>query len=125
MALFLIVVQAHFIMNNIFEGIIWFFLPCSLVITNDIFAYICGITFGRTPLISISPKKTLEGFLGAWVCTIVTGYLLTNFMVHYKYIICPVNVSALSLRERQEPFGDRTSADNSNVGSWGQHHHRP
>ena len=27
MALYLIVVQAHFIMNNIFEGMIWFFLP--------------------------------------------------------------------------------------------------
>jgi len=61
MALYLIVVQAHFIMNNIFEGMIWFFLPVSLVITNDIFAYICGITFGRTQLIKISPKKTVEG----------------------------------------------------------------
>lgn len=63
MALYLIVVQAHFIMNNIFEGMIWFFLPVSLVITNDIFAYICGITFGRTQLIKISPKKTVEGKL--------------------------------------------------------------
>lgn len=61
MALYLIVVQAHFIMNNIFEGMIWFFLPISLVIINDIFAYICGITFGRTQLIKISPKKTVEG----------------------------------------------------------------
>ena len=61
MALYLIVVQAHFIMNNIFEGMIWFFLPVSLVITNDIFAYVCGITFGRTQLIKLSPKKTVEG----------------------------------------------------------------
>lgn len=61
MALYLIVVQAHFIMNNIFEGMIWFFIPVSLVITNDIFAYICGITFGRTQLIKLSPKKTVEG----------------------------------------------------------------
>ena len=63
MALYLIVVQAHFIMNNIFEGMIWFFLPVMLVITNDIFAYICGITFGRTQLIKLSPKKTVEGEL--------------------------------------------------------------
>jgi phosphatidate cytidylyltransferase len=61
MALYLIVVQAHFIMNNIFEGMIWFFLPVMLVITNDIFAYIVGITFGRTQLIKLSPKKTVEG----------------------------------------------------------------
>ncbi|KAL1618765.1 phosphatidate cytidylyltransferase [Neofusicoccum ribis] len=91
MALYLIVVQAHFIMNNIFEGMIWFFLPVSLVITNDIFAYICGITFGRTQLIKISPKKTVEGFLGAWVFTILFGMLLTNILMRYKYFICPVN----------------------------------
>ncbi|EMC96361.1 hypothetical protein BAUCODRAFT_33690 [Baudoinia panamericana UAMH 10762] len=91
MALYLIVVQAHFIMNNIFEGMIWFFLPVSLVITNDIFAYVCGITFGRTQLIKLSPKKTVEGFVGAWICTIILGFALTNLLMKYKYFICPVN----------------------------------
>lgn len=91
MALYLIVVQAHFIMNNIFEGMIWFFLPVSLVIINDIFAYICGITFGRTQLIKLSPKKTVEGFLGAWLCTILIGYFFTNLLMRSKYFICPVN----------------------------------
>jgi len=81
MALYLIVVQAHFIMNNIFEGMIWFFLPVSLVITNDIFAYICGITFGRTQLIKISPKKTVEGFVGAWVFTVLFGFAMTNVLM--------------------------------------------
>jgi phosphatidate cytidylyltransferase len=90
MALYLIVVQAHFIMNNIFEGMIWFFLPASLVITNDIFAYVCGITFGRTQLIKLSPKKTVEGFIGAWICTIIFGYFMTNILMQYKYFICPV-----------------------------------
>jgi phosphatidate cytidylyltransferase len=93
MALYLIVVQAHFIVNNVFEGMIWFFLPVSLVITNDIFAYICGIAFGRTQLIKLSPKKTVEGFVGAWVFTIIGGVLFTNIMMRYKYFICPVNVS--------------------------------
>ena len=92
MALYLIVVQAHFIMNNIFEGMIWFFLPASLVITNDIFAYICGIAFGRTQLIKLSPKKTVEGFVGAWICTIIFGFAMTNILMRYKYFICPVNV---------------------------------
>ena len=91
MALYLIVVQAHFVMNNVLEGMIWFFLPASLVITNDIFAYICGITFGRTQLIELSPKKTVEGFLGAWICTIGFGYFMTNILMRYKYFICPVN----------------------------------
>lgn len=90
MALFLIVGQAHFIMNNIFEGMIWFFLPACLVITNDIWAYICGITFGRTQLIKLSPKKTVEGFLGAWIMTILFGILLTSLLMRSKYFICPV-----------------------------------
>lgn len=91
MALYLIVVQAHFIMNNVFEGMIWFFLPASLVITNDIFAYICGITFGRTQLIKLSPKKTVEGFVGAWVCTVLFAVLCSNILLRSKYFICPVN----------------------------------
>ncbi|KAF2821022.1 phosphatidate cytidylyltransferase 1 [Ophiobolus disseminans] len=91
MALFLIVGQAHFVINNIFEGFIWFILPVSMVITNDIWAYLCGITFGRTPLIQISPKKTWEGFLGAWFFTIIWGIGLTHFLAQYKYFICPVN----------------------------------
>jgi phosphatidate cytidylyltransferase len=91
MALILIVFQAHFMMNNVFEGMIWFFLPTSLVITNDIFAYICGITFGRTPLIQLSPKKTVEGFVGAWICTVIIGFGLTNILMRHTYFTCPVN----------------------------------
>ncbi|KIL86840.1 phosphatidate cytidylyltransferase [Fusarium avenaceum] len=91
MALYLIVVQAHFIMNNVFEGMIWFFLPAALVITNDIFAYICGILFGRTQLIKLSPKKTVEGFVGAWIMTIIFAMILSSIMMRSKYFICPVN----------------------------------
>ncbi|KAI4096303.1 MAG: hypothetical protein LQ344_001129 [Seirophora lacunosa] len=91
MAIGLINFEAHLIVNNIFEGMIWFFLPASLVITNDIFAYICGITFGRTQLIKLSPKKTVEGFVGAWILTIFFGFAMTNVLMRYKYFICPVN----------------------------------
>lgn len=105
MALYLIVVQAHFIMNNVFEGLIWFFLPASFVITNDIFAYICGITFGRTQLIKISPKKTVEGFVGAWIMTVIFGFILTNTLMRSKYFICPVTVSQV----RHPPHVDSLS----------------
>ncbi|KAK9466102.1 cytidylyltransferase family-domain-containing protein [Lipomyces arxii] len=88
--LLLVVVQAQFIMNNIFAGMFWFFLPASLVIINDIFAYLCGITFGRTPLIKISPKKTVEGFVGAWISTIIFGMILSHFLIKWGYMICPV-----------------------------------
>ena len=92
MALYLIVVQAHFVMNNIFEGMIWFFLPVALVIVNDIFAYICGMTFGRTQLIALSPKKTVEGFVGAWIFTVIFAIGFTWIVMRSTYFICPVNV---------------------------------
>lgn len=93
MALILINVQAHFVLNNIFEGLIWFFLPAALVIVNDIFAYVCGTLFGRTQLIKLSPKKTVEGFVGAWVCTVIAAFGMTAILIRSSYFICPVNVS--------------------------------
>lgn len=61
MSLLLIVVSSHFIVNNILEvrycsesvlwtkradlasqGMIWFWVPASLVIMNDVAAYVCG-----------------------------------------------------------------------------------
>ncbi|KAL1923900.1 uncharacterized protein VTP21DRAFT_6935 [Calcarisporiella thermophila] len=89
MALFLVVCQSHFIINNIFEGLIWFFLPVSLVICNDCFAYICGFFFGRTPLIKLSPKKTVEGFVGAFVLTMLFSILWTTIFIKFDYMVCP------------------------------------
>ncbi|KAG7838761.1 hypothetical protein KL919_001287 [Ogataea angusta] len=90
MILLLVIFQGHCIVNNILHGMIWFLLPVGLVITNDIFAYICGITFGRTQLISISPKKTVEGFVGAWICTTFASIVLTYYLCNYNYFICPI-----------------------------------
>ncbi|KAF8342307.1 cytidylyltransferase family-domain-containing protein [Cantharellus anzutake] len=90
MTLLVIVVSSHFIVNNILEGVIWLWVPSSLVICNDIFAYICGIMFGRTPLIRLSPKKTVEGFVGAFLCTLVFAYIWATLFMGYPYMICPV-----------------------------------
>ncbi|KAG0215631.1 hypothetical protein BGX33_000969 [Mortierella sp. NVP41] len=90
MTLLLVVCQSHFIINNIFEGLIWFFLPASLVIANDIWAYIFGFFMGKTPLIKLSPKKTVEGFVGGWIMTIVFGMLFATLFLKYPYMICPV-----------------------------------
>ena len=92
MALYLIVVESHFIINNVFEGLIWFCMPAGLVIVNDIFAYVCGVLFGRTQLIKLSPKKTVEGFGGAWICTVIWAYGLTSLFIRSKYFICPASV---------------------------------
>lgn len=90
MALLFIVFQGHLIIKNILNGLFWFLVPCGLVIVNDIFAYLCGITFGRTKLIEISPKKTLEGFLGAWFFTAVSSVIFTRLLSPYMYMTCPV-----------------------------------
>lgn len=64
------------IVTNVYSGLIWFILPASLVICNDISAYIFGRLFGRTPLSSLSPKKTVEGFIGGMFMTIFWCYVV-------------------------------------------------
>lgn len=91
MTLLLVILQGHCIVSNILHGMFWFVVPAGLVIINDIFAYLCGITFGKTQLISISPKKTVEGFVGAWICTTLSSILFTYIFCNMNYFICPVS----------------------------------
>ncbi|GJN17616.1 hypothetical protein PR202_gb04697 [Eleusine coracana subsp. coracana] len=56
-----------------------FLLPASLIVINDIAAYLFGFFLGRTPLIKLSPKKTWEGFIGASVTTIISAFLVRFF----------------------------------------------
>ncbi|KDQ21796.1 hypothetical protein BOTBODRAFT_99198 [Botryobasidium botryosum FD-172 SS1] len=97
MTLLVIVVSSHFIVNNILEGLIWFWVPASLVICNDVFAYIWGMTFGKTPLIKLSPKKTVEGFVGALFSTLLFGLLWGTFFMRFDYMICPVRHLGVSV----------------------------
>lgn len=90
MTLLLIILQGHCIVGNIMHGMFWFVVPAGLVVINDIFAYLCGITFGKTQLISISPKKTVEGFVGAWICTTFSSILFTYIFSNMNYFICSV-----------------------------------
>jgi len=51
-----------------------------LIWANDSFAYIIGKKFGKTKLIErISPKKTVEGFIGGLVLTYILGFVLSYF----------------------------------------------
>ncbi|RYR63327.1 hypothetical protein Ahy_A04g021136 isoform K [Arachis hypogaea] len=71
----MILIVSSFTVASIFEGIFWFLLPATLIVINDIAAYIFGFFFGRTPLIKLSPKKTWEGFIGASISTIISAFL--------------------------------------------------
>lgn len=51
-----------------------------LIWTNDTFAYVVGKSIGKNKLFEkISPKKTIEGFIGGLVFTIIAGYLISKF----------------------------------------------
>ena len=53
-----------------------------LIWTNDTFAYIVGKTVGQTKLFEkISPKKTIEGFLGGILFAILAGYLISKYYI--------------------------------------------
>jgi phosphatidate cytidylyltransferase len=56
-------------------------LPIFILIwANDTFAYLTGITIGRTKFFEkISPKKTWEGTIGGIIFTMVFGYFLNHY----------------------------------------------
>ncbi|XP_051152753.1 phosphatidate cytidylyltransferase 1-like [Andrographis paniculata] len=89
MILIVVFAQSSFTVANIFEGIFWFLLPASLIVINDIAAYIFGFFFGKTPLIKLSPKKTWEGFIGASVTTMISAFWLANVLGRFQWLTCP------------------------------------
>ena len=56
-----------------------------LVWSNDIFAYLVGSQIGKTKLMErISPKKTVEGFLGGALACIIAGSIIAMFSELYS-----------------------------------------
>jgi phosphatidate cytidylyltransferase len=87
----LVITQVQFAgeMRNMVRGMIWFLLPVSCVVNNDIWAYIFGKCFGRTKLLSLSPKKTVEGFIGAFVFTVIWSFWFCGFLSYFPQMYCP------------------------------------
>ena len=51
-----------------------------LIWTNDTFAYLVGKSIGKIKLfVSISPKKTVEGFVGGLVFTIIASVIISKY----------------------------------------------
>ena len=56
-----------------------------LIWTNDTFAYIVGKSIGKHKLYEkISPKKTIEGFLGGIVFAMIASYLIATYYIEGK-----------------------------------------
>ncbi|RHY26472.1 hypothetical protein DYB32_007588 [Aphanomyces invadans] len=90
----LIVFQMRSILDNIFKGLVWLFFPASLVVCNDCFAYFCGKLFGKrfikAAFLKLSPNKTWEGFLGAFVCTVAFGFWSSALLAQSTWMTCPL-----------------------------------
>lgn len=53
-----------------------------LIWTNDTFAYIVGKSLGKHKLFErISPKKTIEGFVGGVLFAVIAGYLISVYYI--------------------------------------------
>ena len=89
-ALLMVVTQSYLIIQNMFEGLIWFIMPIMMVVINDCMAYMFGFFFGKTPLIQLSPKKTWEGFIGGGISTVFITLALSHFACQYSYLVCPI-----------------------------------
>lgn len=76
-----------------FEGLIWFVVPVSMIVTNDVMAYLFGFFFGKTPLIKLSPKKTWEGFIGGGISTVIIGCFISHYLCQFPHLICPIKYS--------------------------------
>lgn len=76
----------------------WLFIGFMLLLwTNDTGAYLVGRSMGRTKLMpAISPKKTVEGFLGGVALTVGIGLLLGHWhtvLTSAEWGICATGVA--------------------------------
>lgn len=60
-----------FLAFYVYKGYFWLLLTNGSVMINDIMGFVFGKTFGRTKLIKLSPNKTVEGFVGGGISTII------------------------------------------------------
>lgn len=72
--------------RNMTYGKFFYAYPALLVIANDIFAYFVGKAIGKTPLISLSPNKTVEGFIGGFIFTFIVGFLLSYLKIKGMFL---------------------------------------
>ena len=89
------------IFGNFFGIDLGLVLPLLVIVTiwiNDTMAYIVGSLIGKTPLSSISPKKTWEGTIGGVLLAVITitvcGYFLIKADVLQLIIISMITCIA-------------------------------
>ncbi len=59
-----------------------------LIWANDTFAYLIGKSLGKHKLMErISPKKTIEGFIGGLLGAVITSLIIFNYTEYYSLFI--------------------------------------
>jgi len=89
-ALLIVVTQSYLIIQNMFEGLIWFIMPIMMVVINDVMAYMFGFFLGKNSLIQLSPKKTWEGYIGGGISTVIITLIISQCICQYSYLTCPI-----------------------------------
>ncbi len=69
-----------------------------LIWTNDTFAYIVGKSIGKHKLYErISPKKTIEGFIGGIVFSVIAGFLISKYYIGGSILIWTISPVIISI----------------------------
>ena len=77
------------------ELILYIFI---LTWTFDSLAYILGSKIGKNKISSISPNKSLEGFISGFIATLIIGYIIIKYNLldlskyNQKYLLYKVNI---------------------------------
>ncbi len=86
----------HEIVMKEYGDIGMIFILILLIWTNDTFAYLTGSIFGKHKLMpSVSPAKTIEGFIGGGLFTIIAAFIISlfyNWGNIYFYILLAIIV---------------------------------
>ena len=81
---FIISLISFFIYIYYFFDFYLFNLLVFVIISFDTFSYLCGSFFGKIyPFKSISPNKTLEGYLGGIILTNTSYYFYINLTTNF------------------------------------------
>ena len=72
-------------------GRVWAIFVPAIVAINDSSAYFVGMSMGKTPLIKLSPNKTMEGFLGGAILTLWMTFLCVDQLLAIDYLLCPTD----------------------------------
>ena len=71
----------------------------SIIWVNDSFAFLVGKNFGKNKLFpSVSPKKTIEGFLGGLVFSLLAAIIISKFNLDFSmlnWLVISVIVSVI------------------------------